>query len=170
MDDKESPADEHIRVVDCTFERGAGVVTVGSEATVVRDVTVEQCRCTGPVDLVRLKLRPDTPQDYEDLHYRDITLDATGGNLLRIDPWKQYFDLKGQPPPKSTVRNVTLSNVKGKYGSFGVLEGNPDTTIENITIENVDVTLSKAALQTNHPESITLKNVIVNGKPYSLEK
>ena len=170
MDDKESPPDEHIHVVDCTFERGAGVVTVGSEATIVRDVTVEKCKCTGPVDLVRLKLRPDTPQDYEDIQYRDITLDAAGGNLLRIDPWKQYFDLKGQPPPKSIVRNVTLTSVKGKYGSFGVLEGNPDTTIENITIENVDVTLANKNFHTNHSDSITLKNVIVNGEPFSLAK
>ena len=170
MDDKESPPDEHIHVVDCTFERGAGVVTVGSEATIVRDVTVEKCKCTGPVDLVRLKLRPDTPQDYEDIRYRDITLGASGGNLLRIDPWKQYFDLKGQSPPKSTVRNITLIDVKGKYGSFGVLEGNPDTTIEHITIENVDVTLANKNFRTNHPDSITLKNVIVNGEPFSLGK
>ena len=36
MDDKESPPVEHIHIVDCTFQRGAGICTLGSEATVVR--------------------------------------------------------------------------------------------------------------------------------------
>ena len=35
LDDKDSPPVEHIRVENCTFERGHGVVTLGSEATIV---------------------------------------------------------------------------------------------------------------------------------------
>ncbi|MEO6392488.1 MAG: glycosyl hydrolase family 28 protein, partial [Pyrinomonadaceae bacterium] len=74
MNDRDSPPVEHIRVIDCIFERGHGVLTVGSEATIVRDVVVERIKVVGPIALVRLKLRPDTPQLYEDIHYRDSTL------------------------------------------------------------------------------------------------
>jgi len=88
MGDKDSPPVEHIRVTGCTFERGHGVVTLGSEATVVRDVLVEKSRVIGPINLVRLKLRPDTPQHYEGIHYRDITLDSTAGTILQVQPWR----------------------------------------------------------------------------------
>jgi polygalacturonase len=169
LDDKDSPPVEHIRVSDCTFERGAGVVTLGSEATTVRDVVVENCRVVGSINLACLKLRPDTPQDYEDIHYRDITLDSTGGTILDLRPWKQYFDLQGQPPPKSIVRDVTLSNIKGAYGSFGSLQSNPgQTRISDITLENCELKLKNEKLTTRDVENLKFDNVTVNGKPFSL--
>ena len=60
MEDQDSPAVEHIRVRNCTFKRGGGVLTCGSEATTVRDVVAEDCRITGNVRIATLKLRPDT--------------------------------------------------------------------------------------------------------------
>ncbi|MFL6332456.1 MAG: glycoside hydrolase family 28 protein [Pyrinomonadaceae bacterium] len=169
LGDKDSPPVEHIRVIDCTFERGHGVVTLGSEATIVRDVLVEKSRVVGPINLVRLKLRPDTPQRYEDIHYRDITLDSTG-TILQVQPWTQFFDLKGQPPPKSVVRNVTLSNVRGSYGSFGTLQGNPgQTEISGITLENIDVQLKNEKLNAVDVKDLKVRKVTVNGKPYSLK-
>jgi polygalacturonase len=170
MEDKDSPPVEHIRVENCTFERGHGVVTLGSEATVVRDVSVENIRVVGPINLVRLKLRPDTPQRYEDIHYRGITLDSNAGTILQVQPWTQFFDLKGQPPPKSFVRNVTLSNVRGSYGSFGTLQGNPgQTEISDIRLENVDVRLMKEELKAVDVKNLKIEKVTVNGKPFSLK-
>jgi polygalacturonase len=169
MGDKDSPPVEHIRVTGCTFERGHGVVTLGSEATVVRDVLVEKSRVVGPINLVRLKLRPDTPQHYEDIRYRDITLDSPTGTILQVRPWRQFFDLKGQPPPRSIVRNVTLSNVRGTYGSFGEIEGNPgQTVISNVRLENIDVRLKEEKLRAVDVRNLTMGNVNVNGKPFAL--
>jgi polygalacturonase len=170
MGDRDSPPVEHIRVENCTFERGHGVVTLGSEATVVRDVLVEKIRVVGPINLVRLKLRPDTPQRYEDIRYRDITLDSPTGTILQVQPWTQFFDLKGQPPPKSVVRNVTLSNVRGRYGSFGTLQGNPgQTEILDITLENIDVQLTNEQLKAVDVKNLRVEKVSVNGKPFSLK-
>jgi len=88
MEDKDSPPTEHIRVTDCTFKTGGGTVTLGSEATVIRDVVVENCRITGNLPLVNIKIRPDTPQDYEDIHFRNITL-AGRGAIFAFKPWTQ---------------------------------------------------------------------------------
>jgi len=66
MDDKNSPAVERIHILDCIFEAGGGIVTCGSEATIVRDVNVERCITRKPT-VLRLKLRPDTPQQYENI-------------------------------------------------------------------------------------------------------
>jgi len=170
MEDKLSPPTEHIRVSGCTFERGHGVVTLGSEATIVRDVVVENCTVTAPINLVRLKLRLDTPQQYEDVHYRGITLQSSGGTIMQVAPWSQYTDLKGQPAPKSSVHNVTVSDIKGNFGSFGAIGGPPQAEISGITLENIDVTLGDAHLKVGNVSGLTMKNVMVNGAPVSAKK
>lgn len=168
MDDKLSPPVEHIRITNCTFERSHGVLTLGSEATIIRDVIIEKSRVIGPIPLVRFKLRPDTPQLYEDIHFRDITADSTGA-MFEIRPWKQFFDLKGQAPPNSIVRNITISNIKGTFGSFGEIQGNAgQTTISNITLKNVDVQIKDDKLKVVDVKNLTTKNVKVNGKMFSV--
>ena len=117
---------------------------------------------------MRLKLRPDTPQRYEDIHYRDITLDSPTGSIFQVRPWSQFFDLKGQPPPKSLVRNVTLSNVKGTYGTLGVIEGNPgQTEFGAVTLENIDVRLKDEEFKVVGVKDLKVSKVSVNGKPFS---
>lgn len=173
LEDKQSPPTEHIHVTDCTFQAGQGVVTLGSEATTIRDVIVENCRVTGKMPLVRLKLRPDTPQHYEDIHYQNITLadteDVFKDNIFDVAPWTQFFDLKGQPPPKSIVKNVTLSDIKGSFGSFGEIQGNSgQSEISDITLKNVDVQLKNEKFDSAYVKNFKVENVTVNGKPFLL--
>jgi polygalacturonase len=175
MDDQDSPPVEHILIENNTYERGGGVATLGSEATIVRDVVVRNCRVLGAVPVVHLKLRPDTPQLYEDLHYQDITLDESAnelrGEIFEVRPWMQYFDLKGQPPPKSTVRNVTVNGIKGRFGSFGVIRGKAgQTTLSGFKIENVDVQLKDPKLTVDSDIDVTVENVTVNGKPFEVSR
>ena len=167
LEDKQSTPVEHIRISDCTFERGHGVVTLGSEATIVRDVVVENCKVVGQNNLVRLKLRPDTIQDYEDIHYRDITLEGNGA-IIQIEPWSQYADPRNKPKEKSIVRNVTASNIRGTYGSLGVIRGNPgQTEISDITLENIDVQLKSGKLMAGEVKNLKIENITINGKPFS---
>jgi alpha-L-rhamnosidase len=169
MEDKASPPVEHIRVRNCVFKRGNAMLTLGSEATVVRDVVVEHCKAIGNVKVANLKLRPDTPQHYEDIHYRDITLDSATGPIIQIKPWSQYKDLKGETPPKSVVRNVSLVGIKGRFGSFGSIAPNPgQTEISDILLKDFDVQLSQPQLQVTGVKQLRTENVVVNGKPFSL--
>jgi len=101
MEDKSSPPVEHIRVRNCVYKRGGGVFTIGSEATLVRDVLVENCKIIGHVRIATLKLRPDTPQHYEDITFRNITSETEAGPIIAVQPWSQYFNLHGEAPPKS---------------------------------------------------------------------
>ncbi|WP_176441700.1 glycoside hydrolase family 28 protein [Granulicella rosea] len=169
MDDKDSPAVEHIRIENCTYYRGGGIVTLGSEATIVRDVVVENCTIKGKVNVLRLKLRPDTPQLYEDVHLRNITLEGGGAQIVNCAPWKQYFDLQGAAPPKSTVRNVTFENIKGHGSAFGQLAGNAgQSTISDITFKDIDVQLDSPKLMAERGINIAIQNVVINGKPYEM--
>jgi alpha-L-rhamnosidase len=169
-DDRDSPPVEHIRVRNCTYKRGGGVLTLGSEATIVRDVIVENCKITGNVRVATLKLRPDTPQHYEDITFRNITSEAAPSNILTVQPWSQYFNLQGATPPQSVVRNLSLIGIKGHFASFGVIKPNPgQTTISNVLLKDFDVVIpqDKDKLTTSGVTNLKFENVVVNGQPQS---
>ena len=169
-DDKLSPPVEHIHIHNCTFVYGQGVVTFGSEATVVRDVLIEQCTIAGPRlkgdPILRLKLRTDTPQLYENVTVRDITGDGDA-TLISIKPWTQYFDLQGHEPPTRTVRNVTFSNIKGTFRSIGTIKPATGDTIENITLENIDIQVKDEKTPITGVKDLTVKDVKINGKDWT---
>lgn len=169
MEDKDSPAVEHIRVRNCTFKRGGGILTCGSEATIVRDVIAEDCKITGDVRIATLKLRPDTPQHYEDITFRNITSEGPADSLLRIAPWSQYFDLQGMEPPKSMVKNVKIVGVKGTFKSFGSIKPNPgQSEISDVLFKDINITAKNDKLSASGVTNLKLENVVVNGTPYSL--
>ncbi|HSY19567.1 MAG TPA: glycosyl hydrolase family 28 protein [Candidatus Acidoferrales bacterium] len=165
MQDKDSPPVERIHILDSIFVTGGGIATAGSEATIVRDVDVERCTTRGPT-VLRLKLRPDTAQQYENIHLHDITMEGAGV-IFNVSPWRQYFDLQGQPPPKSLVRNITISDVHGSGGSFGKIIGNPNTDISDIAVKNVDVKLKDTKFDAGAVKSLKFDNVLVNGSPFA---
>jgi polygalacturonase len=168
MQDKDSPPVERVHISDCVFEAGGGIVTFGSEATIVRDVDIKRCTTRGPT-VLRLKLRPDTPQQYENVTMSDITME-NGGVIFKVSPWTQYFDLKGQEPPKALVRNIKISNVRGMGGSLGQITGHDHTVISDITVKDVDVQLKSTELQLGNVEKLRFKKVKVNGKRMSAPK
>ena len=168
--DADSPPVENILVEDCEMGDGNGLITCGSEATTIRNVTVRNCKMSGRATLLTLKLRPDTPQHYENIVMDGITL-AGGGRLINCAPWTQFFDLKGQPPPSRRVNNVTLRNIHGEYGAFGVLRGNPGDVLRDITFENFDVKFTGPVAKSDQltvgvTENLQFKNVVVNKRPY----
>lgn len=168
MQDETSPPVERITIRDCVFEAGGGIVTAGSEATIVRDVLVERCRTTKPT-VLRLKLRPDTPQIYENIRLHDIVVEGGEGMIFKVLPWKQYFDLKGQPEPESTIRNVTISNVRGSFGGFGQIAGNPGTTMSDIVVKDSDLKLKDSKFAPEGVTGLKFENVVVNGEPMTVK-
>jgi len=165
--DTGSPPVEHIRISNCTFGLGHGVLTLGSEACNVHDVVMENCKVEGWMKanhtiLLRLKLRQDTPQRYEDIHVRDITLNARG-QLISIEPWNQYFDLKGQAAPRQRVNNITLSNVSGATSQFGRIAGPPKSSLSNIAFDDIGLKLGDPKVMIQKVKNLVLKNVTING-------
>jgi alpha-L-rhamnosidase len=169
-EDRDSPPVEHIRVRNCVYKRGGGVFTIGSEATLVRDVVVENCRITGNVRVATLKLRPDTPQHYEDITFSNITSESTAGPILSVQPWSQYFNLQGSAPPRSAVRNLSLIGIKGHFSAFGTIKPNPgQTEISDVLLKDFDVALppDKDKLAASGITALKFENVKVNGQPQS---
>lgn len=129
-------------------------------------MVVDDSRITGNVPLVRIKVRPDTPQHFEDIRFRNISLSGDGA-IFDIRPWMQFFDLQGQPLPKSVVNGIAVSDLHGSFGAFGAIFKKSETTISNISLQNIDVILTKPKLELGNVKHLRIENVTVNGKPFS---
>jgi alpha-L-rhamnosidase len=168
MQDETSPPVENILIEECDFESGHGMLTCGSEATIVRNVTVRNCRVGAAIPLVRLKLRPDTPQLYENLLFENIkATDAQA--VFDVKPWTQFFDLQGHPPQQSIVRNVVVRNLQGSVHSLGELRGNKGDLIEQVRLGNVSLTVEDDGLKTDAAGQIECEHVEINGKPFVVQ-
>ncbi len=166
VEDTDSPPVEHIRISNCVYKRGNGVLTLGSEATIVRDVVVENCRITGNVRIATIKLRPDTPQHYEDITFRNITSEGPAPEIISMLPWSQFVNLQGEAPPQSMVRNINFIGIKGTYTAFGTIRPNPgQTEISDILFKELDVVLKRDKLVTTGVKDLKYENVVVNGQP-----
>jgi polygalacturonase len=164
--DLDSPPVEDILIENCEFGDGNGMVTCGSEATLIRNVTVRNCRITGDATLLTLKLRPDTPQRYENILIEGIVLEGGQGRVLNVAPWTQFFDLKGHAPPQRRVSGVTIRKVRGEFFTLGALGGNPGDVLTDITLEDIDLKLSEPSLKLGKVQNFTVKNVRINGALY----
>jgi len=169
LDDKTVPPNEHIRISECTFGLGNSALTLGSEATLVRDVVIENCKLTGTENncVLKLKLRPDTEQHYEDITARNITVDNPAAQMVSIQPWTQFFDLQGKPAPNQIATNITLENITGTLRGFGVVNGPAKSTVANLVFKNINVKLPNPAVNVKNVKGLTFDNVTINGVAYT---
>ena len=162
------PVDD-VLVENCTFRYGHGALTFGSEATVVRNVVMRHCQVLGGHTILRLKLRPDTPQTYEHVLVEYITANPSG-RLIAAAPWNSTADLQGQPQPPSLIRDITIRGVHGHAREFGLLSNHATSHIQDIRLEAIDI-------QSDQPEfrggaglaNVTFTNVLVNAQPPQVE-
>jgi alpha-L-rhamnosidase len=169
LDDQTIPADEHIRVSDCTFGLGNAALTLGSEATVVRDVVIENCKLTGTEKncVLKMKLRPDTEQHYEDITARNITVNNPAAQLVSIQGWTQFFDLQGRPAPSQWVTHVTLENITGTLHDFGLVDGPEKSTVTDLAFKNINIALENPRVETRNVKNLKFAEVKINGAAYT---
>src|SRR5690606_10614366 len=100
---------------------------------------------------------------YENISVNDITVKESG-MIFKVEPWRQYFDLKGQEAPQSLVRNIRVTNVNGAATTMGNILGHDKTTFENILVKDVDITLTDGNFDLSEIKNFKFENVKVNGK------
>jgi polygalacturonase len=153
---------EDVLVENCTIGAAHATLTLGSECIHARNITMRNCKVDNNTPLLKLKMRPDTYQLFENITVENIT--GKCGTILEMAPWKQFFDLGGSPEkPFGTVRNITMSNIKVECQQFGILEGNPMDKVSGIVFKNIEATAKKPLV--NKYTGVKAENVIVNGTP-----
>lgn len=154
---------EDILIENCTFGESHGTLTLGSESIHARNITLRNCKVENSNPILRMKMRPDTFQIFENITIENIT--GRCGTLISVNPWKQFFDLAGSTEkPFGIVKNITLSNIKVSCKSIGEIQGNANDMIDQIMFKDIVATAQNPALSSKY-KGIKAENVVVNGAP-----
>lgn len=128
----------NIIIEDCTYGFCHSVLTCGSESIHNRNIILRRCTVSQANRLLWLKMRPDTPQNYEYMLVEDITGQAN--NFLYIKPWSQFFDLKDRKDiPMSYSSHITMRNIQLECDVFFNVQKSEQYKLTDFTFENLNI-------------------------------
>lgn len=161
---KENGSNERILVEDCEYGFCHGCLTCGSESVHNRNILVRRIKVSSGLNLLWLKMRPDTPQVYEYIKIEDVS--GKIDNLVNINPWTQFFDLKGRTDkPISQAKNIFMSNCECECETFFNVKGAPEQyKLSNFNFDNITVTAENNSFDSSLVENFKIENVVVNKK------
>ena len=136
----ENGANERILIEDCTYGFCHSGLTCGSESVHNRNILVRRIRLNSIMQLLHLKLRPDTPQHYEYITIEDVE-GSIEGSFINVNPWTQFFDLKGRTDkPISKVENITFKNCRVDCECFfNVSKDESQYMLSDFALENLQI-------------------------------
>lgn len=155
--DKENKPTCNILITRCTVGFGHGVVTFGSEASMVNHVLVKNIKVIGENQLIRFKFRPDTLQVFQDITFEDIKM--TGGSVFAIRPWiNRQDEILGEGLP-STIKNLTVRNIEATdVISPGTILSGESITITGLNIKSVHICTSSKERKLNRHDAEEAEN------------
>ena len=154
----------NIIIEDCVWGFCHSALTCGSESIHNRNILVRRCRVEHAQRLLWLKMRPDTPQNYEYIQLEDITGSAI--NFLFAQPWTQFFDLKDRKDvPYSYSSHVTMRNIHLDCDVlFAVKKDETQYKLSDFLFENLKITARKSGeICKDYIHNLQIRNVTVNG-------
>jgi polygalacturonase len=162
--DKNNGKNENILIENCVFGPNChSTLTCGSEAIHNRNILLRDSKVENPWRLLFLKMRPDTPQNYEYVMVENVT--GKVKTLLRVMPWTQFYDLKGRKDlPVSTSSNITLKDLSIECKNFVEMRKSDKYRLRAFTFENLDIQAEKSHVDTTIVEGWKFINVKVNGR------
>ncbi len=155
----ENGSNERIMIEDCVYGFCHGCLTCGSESVHNRNIIMRRVKVHDGMNLLWLKMRPDTPQ-----HYEYITVEDVEGkiyNFMNINPWTQFFDLKGRKDvPLSYADHISMKNCKCECDMyFNVQKEDAQYRLSDFTLENLQIIAKKNGFEEDVIQNLTAKNV-----------
>lgn len=139
----ENGSNERILVEDCVYGFCHGCLTCGSESIHNRNILIRRLQVNHAMNLLWLKMRPDTPQHYEYITMQDVTGQIE--SFLNIKPWTQFYDLKDRREiPLSYADHITMDNCRCNCVHAFDVDSEPsqyrlsDFVFRNLCVETVD--------------------------------
>ena len=154
----------NIIVQNCYFKKAGGGVTFGSECYDASNIIIRNCLFNGTSNILLFKMRPDTPQRYENVLAENCKGFTRYGIRTRI--WTQFYDKKDRKDmPRSKVNNVTMRNIDVESTErFYSMEPSEKYDLGSFVFENINAKDPEGQMDTSFLGSCRLKNVKVNGK------
>lgn len=160
----ENGANFNIIIEDCYFNYCRSALTCGSESIHNYNVILRNCKISNSGRLLRLKMRPDTPQKYEHILVENIEGDVI--SFLFIKPWTQFLKLEdSKEMPMSYGTSITMQNLTIRCKKFFDVVSSPQFELSNFTLKNINITAKdKINIPPGVIDRLTVSNLIINGK------
>lgn len=150
---------ENIIIEDCVYGFCHGCLTLGSESVYDHNIILRRIKVDEANNLLWLKMRPDTPQQYEYITVEDII--GNGKNFILVAPWTQFYDLKGRKTtPMSYSDHITMRNINFECETFFNVKPQEDQYhLSNFMFENLSISAKKPDFHPEYVENFAVKNV-----------
>ncbi|MDR2841199.1 MAG: exopolygalacturonase, partial [Paludibacter sp.] len=160
--DPNNGENRNIIIEDNTYGYCHSTLTCGSESIHNYNIILRRNNVLIAERLLWLKMRGDTPQNYEYITVEENTGEVN--NFIFVQPWNQFADLKGQEPPKQYSSKITMRNMKMKCNNVFNVRASDNYFLSDFTFENLDLEAKQGEINTSLITNFTLKNVVINGE------
>lgn len=153
----------NIIIEDCDFGFCHSVLTCGSESIHNKNIILRRSTADNARRLLHLKMRPDTPQKYEYILMEDLT--GNVGDFLFVQPWTQFFDLKGHKTmPMSYSDHITLRNIEMSCNRFFNVSDSEQYKLSDFLFENLKIEAKNPEINRDFFSDTRFEDVYLNGK------
>ncbi|MCF0208677.1 MAG: exopolygalacturonase [Bacteroidaceae bacterium] len=129
----------NIVVQDCNYGKVHGCITFGSESLHDWNIVLRRINIKDVNRVIWFKMRPDTPQHYEQLLVEDVK--GSAGNFLVTLPWTQFYKPEERADmPLSRVNNITFRNIIVFCKAFFNVKASDKYKLSDFTFENCKIT------------------------------
>jgi len=129
---------ERVIVQHCHYGFVHGCLTLGSESIHDRNIILRDCHVDAASRVLWLKMRPDTPQHYEQLRVERIT--GSCGSFLFVRPWTQFFQpSERKDMPLSECNDITIRDISMRCRRFLDIGKSEKYRLSRFTFEDIDV-------------------------------
>lgn len=153
---------ENVVIQNCTTVNGHAGIAIGSEISGgVKNVFIENCKISKPMWGIRLKTSSMRGGISKNIYIRNVEIDKVSNEAIILT---MLYEDKGEYIP--TIRDLYFGNIKIKNGGKCgiVMEAYPESPIENITFENVNIEEAETPIKLTNTKNIKHKKTTINGK------
>ena len=136
-----------------------GCLTLGSESLHDKNIILRDCHVDDASRVLWLKMRPDTPQHYEQLRVERIT--GSCGSFLFVRPWTQFFQPGERDMPLSECNDITIKDIRMRCRRFLDIGASEKYRMRRFNFDNIDVEEERGEFNTEAIEEIKALNVNV---------
>jgi len=161
-------ASEDIAITDCTFKHGHGM-SIGSEtAGGVKNVVVKNCTFDGTENGIRIKSSRGKGGMIDGVVCENISMTNVAGAITitcyypKIPKTDDAQAVTAETPKFKNIhiKNLTATSIK----AAGVIVGLPESFVENLVLENVEIAAADTGLEIRNAKGVELRNVKVTPK------
>ena len=160
---------ENVIVQNCDMKDGHGGVSIGSEVSGgIKSVYVSGCRMSSPHLQRGLRIKTNSYRggNIENINFERVTIGQVAQAAIEVD----FFYEEGEGGPfQPTVKDIYVANVSSQKSKYAVyLRGYANDPIVGVTLADCSFKDAAEGNFLQNVKSVSVKNVTVNGRPFTV--